>query len=77
MKMAYTYFPADEGGYIGFFDKYPDAWTEGETVDELEMMLVSLYEDFNDILTDEDTKSEFLPSSLCHGAISIRASMPA
>jgi predicted RNase H-like HicB family nuclease len=75
--MAYTYFPADEGGYIGFFDKYPDAWTEGESVGELETMLVSLYEDFNDMLTDEDTKSEFLPASLCHGSISIRSSISA
>jgi hypothetical protein len=59
------------GGFIGFFDEYPDAWTDGKDSKELEEMLESLYEDFNDILSGEDTKSTFRPDILCHSVIKI------
>jgi hypothetical protein len=72
MKMAYTYFEAAEGGYIGFLDSFPDWWTEGETVRELERMLVSSYRDFNDIMTGESTKAALLPARLNHGTVELR-----
>jgi hypothetical protein len=43
--LEYTYWPAKEGGFIGYLNQYPDYWTEGETQEELEMMLASLYDD--------------------------------
>jgi hypothetical protein len=52
MQLTYTYWEAQEGGYIGFFNQYPDYWTQGDSVEELEKMLVSLYGDimqFDDI----------------------------
>jgi len=52
MQLAYTYWEAKEGGYIGYLNQYPDYWTQGDTVEELEKMLVSLYGDimqFDDI----------------------------
>ena len=50
--MQYTYWEAKEGGYIGFLNQYPDYWTQGDSVKELEDMLSSLYSDimeFDDI----------------------------
>jgi hypothetical protein len=52
MKLSYTYWAAAEGGFIGYLDQYPSHWTEGETLEELEEMLRSLYDDlrqFDDI----------------------------
>ncbi|MCL2765800.1 MAG: type II toxin-antitoxin system HicB family antitoxin [Treponema sp.] len=52
MKLSYTYWSAKEGGYIGFLNQYPNHWTQGESIEELESMLSSLYDDiiqFDDI----------------------------
>jgi predicted RNase H-like HicB family nuclease len=52
MKASYTYWEVPEGGFIGFINQYPDYWTQGETIAELEAMLQSLYHDivsFDDI----------------------------
>ena len=45
MKLSYTYWEAKEGGYIGFINQYPNYWTQGESIEELEKMLVSIYGD--------------------------------
>jgi predicted RNase H-like HicB family nuclease len=45
MQLSYTYWEAKEGGYIGYINQYPDYWTQGDSVPELEKMLVSLYGD--------------------------------
>ena len=42
MAYQYTYWPAEEGGYIGYWADYPDLLTEGETVAELQYMLRDL-----------------------------------
>ena len=44
-KLKFTYWKAQEGGYEGYLNDYPDFWTQGETMDELKQMLVSLHED--------------------------------
>jgi len=52
MNLSYTYWEAKEGGYIGYLNQYPDYWTQGDSIKELESMLVSLYDDimqFDDI----------------------------
>jgi hypothetical protein len=52
MELPYTYWAAAEGGFIGYLHQYPDHWTQGETLEELETMLKSLYDDirqFDDI----------------------------
>ena len=52
MQLTYTYWEAKEGGYIGFLNQYPDYWTQGDSVKELEDMLSSIYSDimeFDDI----------------------------
>ena len=45
MELSYTYWEAQEGGYIGYLNQYPDYWTQGDSVDELGEMLASLYDD--------------------------------
>ena len=52
MNLTYTYWDAKEGGYIGFINQFPDYWTQGDSIEELECMLSSLYDDimqFDDI----------------------------
>ena len=52
MNLSYTFWEAKEGGYIGYLNQYPDYWTQGDSIEELENMLSSLYEDimqFDDI----------------------------
>ena len=44
MELSYTYWEADEGGYIGYFDDFTSHATQGETLEELEEMLMDLYE---------------------------------
>jgi predicted RNase H-like HicB family nuclease len=45
MELSYTFWEAEEGGFIGFINQLPDYWTQGETIHELEKMLASLYTD--------------------------------
>ncbi|GHV96613.1 hypothetical protein AGMMS50293_29330 [Spirochaetia bacterium] len=47
MELDYTYFEADEGGYVGYFNDFPEHVTQGETIEELEEMLVDMYECLN------------------------------
>ena len=51
MNLTYTYWNAKEGGYIGFINQFPDYWTQGDSIEELESMLSSLY---NDIMQFDD-----------------------
>jgi hypothetical protein len=44
MELSYTYWK-DDGWYVGHLDDYPDYTTQGETIEEFEDMLRSLYED--------------------------------
>ncbi|MHC6204159.1 type II toxin-antitoxin system HicB family antitoxin [Breznakiellaceae bacterium SP9] len=47
MEPDYTYFEADEGGYVGYFNDFPEHVTQGETIEELEEMLIDMYECLN------------------------------
>jgi predicted RNase H-like HicB family nuclease len=68
--MKYTYFHS-EGWYVGFFDAYPDWWTQGKTLEELEDMLRALLIDAEGLLNDKNEKGEFLPPTLSHGELYI------
>jgi predicted RNase H-like HicB family nuclease len=43
-KLEYVYFEADEGGYVGYFKDFPQHVTQGETIEELEEMLLDLHD---------------------------------
>ena len=47
MELEYTYFEADEGGYIGYFNDFPQHVTEAETIEELEEMLLDMFQCLN------------------------------
>ena len=47
MTIPYTYWPAEEGGFIGYWNDYPDYLTEGETLQDLECMLRDLRNGIN------------------------------
>jgi hypothetical protein len=45
-ELAYTYWK-DGDWLAGYLNDYPDYWTQGKTLKELETMLSSLYEDIS------------------------------
>ncbi len=47
LELDYIFFEADEGGYIGYFKDFPQHVTEAETIDELEKMLLDMYDCLN------------------------------
>jgi predicted RNase H-like HicB family nuclease len=44
MELKYTYWQENDGWFLGYLDDYPDHWTQGKTLEELEEMLADLYE---------------------------------
>ena len=44
MELAYTYWEADDGLFVGFLDAYPDHLTQGHSLAELEEMLADVYQ---------------------------------
>jgi predicted RNase H-like HicB family nuclease len=72
IELPYTYWEADEGGYLGYINQYPEYWTQGETVKELEEMLVSLYED---IIPNRVLEQPHLPGGL-YAALSVPHVLP-
>ena len=37
----------EEGGWIGYLQEYPDYWTQGDSLDDLEEHLRDLYQDIS------------------------------
>jgi predicted RNase H-like HicB family nuclease len=35
----------EDGGWLGYLQEYPDYWTQGETLEDLEEHLKDLYQD--------------------------------
>ena len=52
MSIPYTYWPAKEGGYIGYWNDYPEFLTEGESIQDLQYMLRDLRNGI-DVMTTE------------------------
>lgn len=42
MAVQYTYWKEPDGMYLGFLNEYPDRWTQGKDLAELEYMLGDL-----------------------------------
>jgi predicted RNase H-like HicB family nuclease len=47
MELEYTYFEADDGFFVGWFDDFPEDVTQGKSLEELEEMLTDLYQCLN------------------------------
>ena len=57
MNIPYTYWPAKEGGFIGYWNDYPDYLTEGDTLDELQYMLRDLRNGINVMVSEGEIPS--------------------
>ncbi len=57
MSLSYTYWPAKEGGFIGYWNDYPDYFTEGETLQDLEYMLRDLRNGINVMVANGEIPS--------------------
>ncbi|MDR2965829.1 MAG: type II toxin-antitoxin system HicB family antitoxin [Treponema sp.] len=44
MDIAYTYWEADDGWFVGYLNAYPEHLTQGQDLAELETMLSDVYE---------------------------------
>ena len=43
MELAFTYWEAEDGWFVGYLNAYPEHLTQGKNLGELEMMLADLY----------------------------------
>jgi predicted RNase H-like HicB family nuclease len=43
-EIDYTYWQEPDGFYVGYLNIWPEHWTQGNTLAELEEMLLDLYE---------------------------------
>ena len=48
MEMSYTYWDGENGWLIGYLNEYPEQWTQGKNINELEEMLIDLYVNFQE-----------------------------
>lgn len=48
MKIKFTYWQEKDGKLLGYLNEYPDHWTQGETLADLEEHLRDLFETFSD-----------------------------
>jgi predicted RNase H-like HicB family nuclease len=44
MELQYTYRQEKDVWFLGYLNDYPEHWTQGKTITELEEMLAGLYE---------------------------------
>jgi hypothetical protein len=43
MKARFTYWTESGGRYLGYLNDYPDHWTQGESLDDLQAHLKDLF----------------------------------
>ena len=43
IELLYTYWEGEEGWLVGYLNDYPEQWTQGKDISELEEMLMDLY----------------------------------
>ncbi|MCL2243362.1 MAG: type II toxin-antitoxin system HicB family antitoxin [Treponema sp.] len=48
MEMPYTYWEGEDNWLVGYLNDYPDHWTQGKNIPELEEMLMDLYINFQE-----------------------------
>jgi predicted RNase H-like HicB family nuclease len=44
MELPYTYWEGENGWLLGYLNEYPEQWTQGKDIKELEEKLLDLYE---------------------------------
>ena len=48
MEMDYTYWEGEGGWLVGYLNEYPENWTQGKDIVELEEMLLDLFKNFSE-----------------------------
>jgi predicted RNase H-like HicB family nuclease len=48
MELAYTYWEGESGWLVGYLNNYPEQWTQGKDIKELEEMLLDIYENIQE-----------------------------
>ena len=43
MELSYTYWEGEDNWLLGYLNDYPEQWTQGKDIKELEEMLADLY----------------------------------
>ncbi|MCL2068239.1 MAG: type II toxin-antitoxin system HicB family antitoxin [Treponema sp.] len=46
LELSYTYWEGGDGWLVGYLNEYPEQWTQGKDLTELEEMLLDLYDNF-------------------------------
>ena len=44
MELSYTYWEGEDNWLVGYLNDYPEQWTQGKDIKELEEMLLDLYQ---------------------------------
>jgi predicted RNase H-like HicB family nuclease len=80
MKLNYTYWNEDDF-LVGFLDDLPGWWTQGKSIQELETMLLDLYDLCDDEESMKSAKTtdadEEILETLRHGTIKIPVAVAA
>jgi len=58
MELQYTYWQENDGWYLGFLNDYPEYWTQGQSIEELEEMLLDIYKNEQEALPREIPKRQ-------------------
>ena len=48
MELQYTFWEGESGWLVGYLNDYPEQWTQGKDIKELEEMLLDLYENIQE-----------------------------
>ncbi|GBU22168.1 hypothetical protein R80B4_02073 [Fibrobacteres bacterium R8-0-B4] len=46
MELSFTYWEGEGGWLLGYLNEYPEQWTQGRDMAELQEMLLDLYKNF-------------------------------
>jgi len=55
MELNYTFWQEKDGWYLGFLNDYPEYWTQGKSINELEEMLIDIYKN------EQETEPQDIP----------------
>jgi len=64
MELEYTYWKSKDGWFVGYLNIWPDHFTQGKDIHELEEMLLDLYEFYKEEQAEseiEETKFQDTP----------------
>jgi len=65
MRLKYTYWREPDGFFLGYLNVWPEHWTQGKTVAELEEMLLDLYA----IYLEEQQDAAAVPARGAHTGV--------